>query len=378
LVGDLRKADVFIVGGGPAGLAAAIAARQRGFSVTVADGIVPPADKACGEGLMPDSLAALASLGVHIDPSDSFPFRGIRFFDRGASVAASFPRESGRGVRRTVLHRIMLEHAESLGVRLLWNTHVDLDSLRCGWLVGADGGSSTVRKWAGLDKSFRERRRFGFRRHYRVEPWTDYVEIYWADNCQIYVTPVGRDCVCVAAITDAPGMRLDDVLRLLPELAWRLQPKATMTRDRGAVSASRRLKAVYRNRVALIGDASGSIDAITGEGLSLAFRQAPALAEAIEAGDLAQYQRKHREIALRPQWMARLLLGLGDHAAFRFAAIRGMAACPVIFEKMLALHIGELHETRHSYPSYIDANAVRAGNGTRTRSRSDASPVHAK
>ena len=57
-----NSTDVFVIGGGPAGLAAAIAARQRGFDVLVADGAEPPIDKACGEGLLPDGLAALERL----------------------------------------------------------------------------------------------------------------------------------------------------------------------------------------------------------------------------------------------------------------------------------------------------------------------------
>ena len=53
------ETDVFVIGGGPAGLAAAITARQRGFRVVVADGAQPPVDKACGEGFLPDGLEAL-------------------------------------------------------------------------------------------------------------------------------------------------------------------------------------------------------------------------------------------------------------------------------------------------------------------------------
>ena len=83
--------DVFIIGGGPAGLAAGIAARQQGFDVVVADGAIPPIDKPCGEGLMPDGIAALADLGVTIPPEDSYPFRGIRFLSSGMKVDASFP-----------------------------------------------------------------------------------------------------------------------------------------------------------------------------------------------------------------------------------------------------------------------------------------------
>ena len=60
--------DVLVVGGGPAGLAAAIAARKKGFSVVVVDGAKPPIDKACGEGLLPGTLAALRELGITSKP----------------------------------------------------------------------------------------------------------------------------------------------------------------------------------------------------------------------------------------------------------------------------------------------------------------------
>src|SRR5579872_2734727 len=234
--------DISIVGGGPAGLAAAIALRRKGFSVTVFDGIVPPADKACGEGLMPDALAELVSLGVPIGAADSFPFRGIRFRNGATSVAADFPSAPGRGVRRRVLHRLMAERAESIGVELRWGARVDLDELRCGWIIGADGENSLVRKWAGLDVRLRDRRRFGFRRHYRIEPWTGYMELYWGDAYQVYVTPVAPDSVCVAAISRDSQFRLDDALRGLPELARRLKPHAIIGAERGAITSSRTLK----------------------------------------------------------------------------------------------------------------------------------------
>jgi flavin-dependent dehydrogenase len=63
----------------------------------------------------------------------------------------------------------------------------------------------------------------------------------------------------------------------------------------------RQVKSEYRERTALAGDASGSVYAITGEGLFLAFRQAEALADAIASGDLAIYQRTHRRIVRRPE-----------------------------------------------------------------------------
>jgi flavin-dependent dehydrogenase len=197
----LSETDVFVIGGGPAGLAAAIAARQQGLRVVVADGAQVPIDKPCGEGLMPDGIAALEKLGISVNAENAYPFRGIRFQSAGLAVDASFPNgASGMGVRRTVLHSLMAEHASNLGVELLWRTPVtgiSADAVHVGgrkvsarWIVGADGGTSRVRRWAKLD-AFRKRDcRYAFRQHYQLSPWTDRIELHWERSSQIYVTPV--------------------------------------------------------------------------------------------------------------------------------------------------------------------------------------------
>src|SRR5215472_253844 len=103
----------------------AIAARQRGLTVLVADGMQPPIDKACGEGLMPDGLAALERLGLQLPLAESYPFRGIRFLSRRLSTDALFPAAGlGLAARRTVLHRVMTERAAQVGTELLWGQAV--------------------------------------------------------------------------------------------------------------------------------------------------------------------------------------------------------------------------------------------------------------
>jgi flavin-dependent dehydrogenase len=114
------------------------------------------------------------------------------------------------------------------------------------------------------------------------------------------------------------------------------------TLERGGVSASRRLKAVCRGRVALVGDASGSVDAITGEGLCLLFQQAAALAGALAADDLGIYQAEHRRIGKRPEWMSRLMLLMSGSGRLRRRAMDAMSADPRLFAHMLAMHVGEL------------------------------------
>ena len=352
----LEETDVFVIGGGPAGLAAALAARQRGLQVTVVDGAVPPIDKPCGEGLMPDSLRALRELGVEIPLECGHPFRGIRFVSSGSQVDASFPIGDGIGVRRTVLHRIMLERAAAVGVRLLWKRVVtglhsdgvflDGTPVRAKWVVGADGGHSLVRRWAELDEYLRRDQRFAFRQHFRVQPWTDCMELHWGEDCQLYVTPVGPQEICAAVISDNQYFRLDDALREFPLFAARLSDADRTSVEQGAVSATCRLRRVCRRRLALIGDASGTVDAITGEGLCLAFRQALLLAECFAAGSLSSYQTAHRRLGRRPAFMAGLMLTLGKHPRLRRRMMRAFTRDQDLFARMLALHVGELRASR--------------------------------
>lgn len=346
----VKETDVFIIGGGPAGLAAAVAARQRGFSVVVADGTRPPIDKPCGEGLMPEGRAALEKLGINIPAEDSHKFRGICFVSGGISVSASFPQGNGLGVRRTVLHRIMIERAEAAGVSLLWQSPVTGllpegvllggQLVRSRWVVGADGGHSLVRKWAGLDAYTSNWSRYAFRRHYRLAPWNDCMELHWGPRCQLYITPVAEDEVCVAVISRDPNLRLDAALAAFPEVDARVRGAETMSPERGAISVTRKLRRVYRSSVALIGDASGAVDAITGEGLCLAFRQAEALAESFSRNDLDHYQQAHRRLARRPALMAQLMLALDWKTSLRRQVMRAFSADPRLFSRMLAMHVG--------------------------------------
>lgn len=351
-----RNTDVLVIGGGPAGLAAALACRQKGFEVLVADCARPLIDKACGEGLMPDGLAALSRLGVDLPSSCSMPFRGIRFVGEGHRVESSFPTGSGLGIRRTALHGVLVDRAAQWGVSFLWEAHVtglwhagawiNGQAVQARWIVGADGQHSSVRRWAGLDHYWLNSLRFGFRRHFRVAPWTDCVEIHWRDGYQIYVTPVGPEEVCVAVISRNCKIRLDQALAESPEISTRLEGAAPSSVERGAVSASLILKRVFRERVALLGDASGSVDAISGEGLCLSFQQAEALASALAADDLTLYRVVHRRLARRPVFMTELMLSLDRTAWLRRRVLKGLASQPKLFARLLAAHVGGLSAPR--------------------------------
>jgi flavin-dependent dehydrogenase len=349
--------DIFVIGGGPAGLAIAIAARQRGFRVQLADGAEPPIDKACGEGLLPDGVAALESLGIEIPRGAARSFCGIRFLSRSRTADACFSgTRPGFAVRRTTLHRMLTDRASQVGATLLWRTPVTGIAstgvilgerfVRARWIIGADGANSRVRRWAGLGDRPPSRLRYAFRQHYRVPAWTDRMEVYWGERCQGYATAVSPDQLCVAIASHDRNLRLEDGLRELPRLQARLQGAEILNSERGATTANSQYRRIWRDNVALIGDASGTVDAITGQGLGLSFSQAFILSECLIRSDLARYQREHRRLSLRPLWMARLMLTLDQRPRLQERTLHVFARRPEIFRRLLELHVGTLPPTQ--------------------------------
>ena len=342
--------DIFIVGAGPAGLSAGISAAMAGFSVEIADSAAPPIDKACGEGLMPDSVASLTELGVDLSSVESAEFRGIRFIGQRRTAEAQFPGAPGQGVRRTVLHPLLLERAEKLGVRFRWKTVVrgmengaitlDGTTVRPRWIVGADGHQSRVRHWAGLDSGRLRSKRIGLRQHFAIAPWSQFVEIYWGEKAQAYVTPVAKDEICVAFMSRQKYASVAEALAHFPELKERLGVAETSDAPRGAVSLVKRLHHVSRGNVALIGDASGSIDAITGEGMAVGFRQAVALAAALKADNLNGYEVAHHAIGRVPHFTSDGMLMMDKIGVVQRRVLKALAHKPELFQQMLKIHIG--------------------------------------
>jgi menaquinone-9 beta-reductase len=345
------RADVLVVGAGPAGIAAAIAASLKGFEVVVADPRKPPIDKPCGEGLFREGVFALRALGIHLNPGLAFPLAGFRFADEQFSATAVLTRGTAFGIRRTTLHQVLVDRATEVGVSFLWGERVSGlckegaivsgKNFSAKWIVGADGQSSSVRKWAHLDSKRALRTRFGFRRHFAVEPWTDGVEIHWAERCQMFVTPTSRNEVCVALLSSDSRLRTDSALALFPQVAQKLRGAEPTSAELGSVTALSRARAVHSERVFLAGDASFTVDGIAGQGVGLGFEQALRLAEALERNDPAHYASAHRRITTMPARFTRLLLQMNDRTWLRRKALRLFSAKPGLFARVVSVHMGE-------------------------------------
>jgi flavin-dependent dehydrogenase len=305
--------DVLVVGGGPAGLATAIRCALAGLQVTVAEPRAAPIDKACGEGLMPAAVARLASIGVH--PAGR-PFRGIRYLDASHRADALFRRDHGLGVRRTALHAALTQRAAQLAIPVLpvriaeFVQHADrvtAADIEARYLVAADGLHSSIRRACTLDAPPARHPRFGLRRHYRIAPWTDLVEVYWSLGAEAYVTPVADDLVGVAVLGASSG-DFDSRLAAFPALRERLAAAEPVGGVRGAGPLRQNVRHRVSASVLLVGDASGYIDALTGEGISVSLAQAAALVECLQAGRVADYEHAWRRVTRKSRLLTTGLL----------------------------------------------------------------------
>ena len=306
---------------------------------------------------MPGGVEALSAMGVEIPRNESMQFGGITFIDGDCSARAEFTAGTGLGIRRTTLSAAMRRRASELGAALHTGTrvldyHVNADGgvridttagpFDAKLLVAADGLHSELRRKAGLDARARGPIRHGVRRHYKISPWASLVEVYWADGFEAYVTPVTPNEVGIALLWTGRTASYDALLERLPALAGHVRDASPSSNLAGASRLHQRAKSRFAPGVALVGDAAGFVDAITGEGLTLSFRCARALIETLDQNaPLVEYERAYRKITRTYYFMTQLLVRIGMVPALRYRMVAMLAHHPDLFNQMLELNTGQ-------------------------------------
>lgn len=342
-----------VVGAGPAGLASAIGLKLRGIEVSVLDAREPPLDKACGEALSPGAQQRLAALGVQLKAG--LPLRYVRYhMPFGATACAPFPEaQPAWGLRRTALSEALIARATELDIPLHWGTRVtDATPTRLSttqgdfhadYLIGADGLHSRLRKL--LPQGRRNpsaAKRFGLRRHYRMAPYGTGIEVHQGEDAEAYVTPVAPDCVGLAFLTQTRPASFDALLARFPSVEARFRGVDLASDLRGAGELWQPVRRVSRGAVALVGDAAGYLDALTGEGLALAFEDAHHLSEALARGSLQGYARAQRRARRVPEAIIRAMLWTHRHPRLKQRLMRAMVARPAGLQQLVWLNAGIL------------------------------------
>lgn len=378
--------DLIVAGAGPAGLATAIYASLGNLSVVVLERRHPPLAKACGEGVMPYGVCALEEMRVDLSDATFAPFSGVRYIDGDFVAEGRFRGRPGIGIRREDLSRTLLSRAAALGVELRFGCGVESwtrtamgvrvrtgqGDIEARLLVGADGLLSRIRREAGLAaRRPRPPTRFGIRRHYEVEPWSDLVEVHLADGLEAYVTPVGPSQMGIALLwtrttsvradgeADASRGRetreradeespmgisrgqFDRLLERFPLLSERLSAARPLDQPIGAGPFHQPVKRRHAAGVALVGDAAGYLDALTGDGVALGFATARALVAVVAAGHpLSAYEAAWRTITRRHRYFTAVLLTHVRHPRLRRRTVGFLASRPDLLGRLLSAYVG--------------------------------------
>jgi flavin-dependent dehydrogenase len=353
-----------------------------------------PADKACGEGVMPTGVAHLERLGVKQHLHNYFSFEGIRYVSpKGVAAKAAFREGAGLGIPRLELSRALLQQATRFDcLEICTEVHaasiqrdddrylsvkVGSDHIRTRLLVGADGLNSIVRRWAVLDGSKGNQQRWGIRQHFQIAPWSREVEVHWSNGIEAYITPCGNNLVGVAFLWDRKrhphlpgGNQLFHVLlEAFPVLQERLLNRPIADSALAIGPMQRTAIQPVADGVLLMGDAAGYLDAITGEGISLALAQALSLEKTVvpllhvsrrrgilSTADLSAYKQAYQAI-IRPYYqMTHFALWLSHHPFLVEEAIRILRNKPALFQSLLSANMGVI--SLWQVPYFAIANAI--------------------
>ncbi len=302
--------DVLIVGGGPAGSTLAAQLGRRGLTVALLERSRFPRDKPCGEGILPGGVEVLKSMDL-TDSLDGHKLFGVRYHVGERTIQASFgmnpdgSERYGLGQRRQLLDNILLNAARATpGVEVHQGVHVERALVengravgvvaqgvehRAGWIVGADGASSGLRRSLRLER-IDEPRRVGVRVHFRdISPQADIddIQVFVRPGYELYVTPLPDRQLLVAALTlekNAAKLRSNFWVWCArePLLARWLEGSHQSSRLMGQGALRRRLApGALPHGLTFIGDAAASSDPITAGGISHALQDAQLLAETL-------------------------------------------------------------------------------------------------
>lgn len=371
-----------IVGGGLAGSTCALRLAREGARVAIIEKSAFPRDKPCGEGLLPHGVDRLKALGLRevLEKASAQRFRGILYRAHGLEAPGDFKDGAfGRGVRRKILDAEVQRAALAAGDVELVSARVedvsqtdgrvtarlapgsDATAISGRVLIGADGPKSRTRHAIGLDQGPPKRARYAIRRHFELAPGTpmpERVEVNVCDGYELYLTPATDGTVGLAALcehatmrdgTGDKGARLDALIANAPApLRNRLAGSKPASAALACGPLRVRTKGVFAGRTILVGDASGYVDALTGEGMSLALATgelaSAAVANVLKGGSpsaaFKQYAKARAGVFRDHAWLTLGLLFLARHPFLVRRAITRLAAEPALFTRLLEVNNG--------------------------------------
>jgi geranylgeranyl reductase family protein len=360
--------DVAVVGAGPAGAAAALAARRAGASVALVDRATFPRDKACGDGIAPHALDVLAGLGVP-DPVDGYPPVGrLRLVSPGGEVVARPMARPAYTIPRRVFDARLVDAARTRGAAFTHHTvrriavtpdGVQLDDrVTARVVVGADGAGSVVRRALGHDANPEGHLALAIRgygpaahsgRDGQPEQRIVTAAAQWPAYAWTFPIGDGRANVGYGEILRGHPVSRAHLLERLAALLPDLDPAAVTDLRAHLLPLSTHRPPAGRGRLLLAGDALSLINPFTGEGIFYAVLSGAlagtAAAQAVHDGAAttaaARYAGTFRRRLGRHLRHSAAAARLGQRPWIVDGAVRAARADARVFDVMVELGLGD-------------------------------------
>jgi menaquinone-9 beta-reductase len=371
-------ADVAVIGGGPAGSAAAIGLARAGRDVTLVDRARFPRDKVCGDGITTGALRLLERLGLEPDRVASWQRVDDVVVRAPGGFEATFPLPRGRGTyaavaRRADLDAALLGEARAAGVKVLdghacvgareHDDHVAIrvegvGQLTAAYAVAADGMWSPTRKHLGLASPGYRGDWHAFRQYFgSVGPRAARELFVWFEPDLLpgyawsFPLPDGRANVGFGIVRGGRVERVRDMAGIWRDLLDRPHIRRVLGAGAEPEAAHRAWPIPARideavltgRRTLFVGDAAAASDRLTGEGIGQALLSGVLAAEAIAGGTggsavdagepaavvTARYRRAVRRALVADHRMSTLLIRAVRHrrglrAGLRLAGATGL------------------------------------------------------
>ncbi|HSL21284.1 MAG TPA: NAD(P)/FAD-dependent oxidoreductase [Vicinamibacterales bacterium] len=365
------KADVLIVGAGPAGCVAAILLAREGVRVRLLDRARFPRRKLCGDTINPGTSAMLRRLGLgRAAEQGALRVDGMIVSGSGVVVSGRYPRGvSGLAITRAAFDARLFDAAVQAGAAVeegavvtgavvgechgggtaVTGLHVARRSggatpLRARLCIAADGRHSRVALGLALSRHPARPRRWAIGSYYTdVDGLAGLGEMHIRDGHYVGVAAVPEGLVNVCLVT-GDRERLRDPERALREaIATDPMLRDRFARARRAAPIAVMGPLAVRSRAAgmpgllLAGDAAGFVDPMTGDGLRFAIRggelAARAALHALATGDRRAHERlerSRREFARKRTFNQTLRALVESPGAIRAAALAARVAPAVV------------------------------------------------
>lgn len=294
-----------IIGGGVAGLSAAIRLTELGIEPLIIEASTPPSHKVCGEFLSPESLPVLRRWGI-----DPVLITSAHFFGPTGRVEYIFPCPAG-GLSHLQLDPLLIKRAQAGGAIFLSGTTViELQSSQAGHEVSLSTGERVqtpklIVATGRLPQKEPKAPRFrymGIKAHFADLPVKDSLEMFFLNGAYLGISPIEEgkcNLACLARIDLFSGDPNDWILQLRKEnriLDQLLHQGSSLFSDwmKVSIPSFGTKQNTLSPHTFFVGDAAGTIPPVTGNGLSMAIESGVLAAEHLVHGNGLSYSKMWR------------------------------------------------------------------------------------